>query len=167
MEQHNSKGWLNRRKLSEINRYENADEERLAIRRERQKLYDEQAANAEAAKAAQDAALVESTCRCVACGGTGRTTITKAAGIIEAMHNFGFQGYKPSRQTVIALDAIAKGNPNPPGAAVVTFSYGSISPAPGHVSPSVEITPVAVETPKAPTKGKKTVFLSDGALIED
>jgi hypothetical protein len=175
MDQYNSKGWLNRRKLANLNRFENADEERLAIRRDRQRLYDEQAANAEASKAAYDAENAMAQCACTACGGSGRLEVPKAMRVVKALHNFGFGDHTVSKAEIAALAAIAKGDPIPPGCAPISFSYGSVSPAPDHLVSAVETAPSEVVTPK-PSKGKRSelsetrnveTVTHDGFLIED
>lgn len=173
MDQHNSKGWLNRRKLANLNRFENADEERLAIRRERQKLYDAQAAVDEAARVAYEAANAAAECRCPGCGGAGRLPVPQAMRIVKGLHLVGFHDHSVTAKEIATLAAIANGQPIPPGCAPISFSYGAISPAPGHVPPAVETVPAEVTPPK-PTKGRKppvedtaTTFLLDGALVED
>lgn len=175
MDQYNSKGWLNRRKLANLNRFENADEERLAIRRERQRMYDAQDAAAEASKAAYDAENAMAQCACTACGGSGRLEVPKAMRVVKALHAFGFGDHTVSKAEIAALAALAKGEPQPPGTPVISFSYGSVSPAPSTVSVlrAPETAPVAVEGTR-PAKGKKPpvedstqAFLIDGALVED
>lgn len=92
--------------------------------------------------------------------------------VVKALHNFGFGDHKVSKAEIDALAALAKGEPQPPGTPVISFSYGSVSPAPGHVPPAVETVPTS-EPPK-PARGKKlpvedasVSFLLDGALVED
>ena len=170
---YSSRGWKNRRKLAEINSYGNADAERQAIRAERARIYAEaEETNARAAEA-YAALLAAEECACTACGGTGRLPVPKAMRVVKALHNFGFHDHVVTKAEIAALAAVAKGAPIPPGCVPVMFSYGSISPAPGHAS-RLEPAAVAAETveppkPSRPAKVMKQTedqFTADGALIE-
>ena len=167
---YSSKGWKNRRKLADLNRYENADEDRVAIRRERARIYQEaDDVNAKAAEA-QAASLAAAECTCTACGGTGRLPVPKAMRVVKALHNFGFHDHVVTKSEIAALAAIAKGESIPPGCVPISFSYGSISPTPGHTPRPESVAAETVESPK-PAKQHKPVqddaaYTLDGALIE-
>ena len=174
MDYMNSKGWSNRRKLAELNSYGNADEDRLAIRRERQRLYDEAAESNRQAAEAQAASLAAEMCACTACGGTGRLPVPQAMRVVKALHNFGFHDHVVTKAEIAALASIAKGAPLPPGVGPISFSYGSVSPASGATSlpDPAPARPEAVEiaeTPKPARKAKAAAedqFTNDGFLIE-
>lgn len=166
-----SRGWKNRRRAAEARRDELEDEGRAEIRRERQKIYDAQAAADAAAIEAQRVALQAERCACPACAGSGLVTVEVAAGLLDAWHRYKEQRYTPSRAIVAALADIAHGRPPAPGAVIVTASYGMTLPGPGMVraEPVAAVETVETQKPSRPAKVVKPSddqFTADGALIE-
>lgn len=173
----NSKGWKNRRLVAETNAYENADEKVKAIRRDRAKIYAEAEEVGRLSAEAHAAVQAASQIPCSCCAGTGTVSAPTAAAMLEAWYHYHFSDRKPSKGTVAALLAIARGEPTPPGTTPPPFSYGMTRPTPAEstATPRLDPEPVpvseTVETPKPvkPAKGLKAAeesFTHDGALIE-
>lgn len=173
----NVKGWLDRRETARSKQAHRNSDDKQAIRAERERMYQEQAEAGRQAAREREARLEAEMCQCTACGGTGRLTITKAMGVVEAMDRYGFGGYQPSKHAINALAHIARGEDAPPGSRIITFTYGSISPAPGRPeSPTQPVETIAPQTdparldnvPQKPSKAKvKAVETThDGFLID-
>lgn len=167
MDLHETRGWKNRRRLADMKRADWQDDDRAAVRAQRERMKQEADAANRAATEAADAALTAAECRCTACGGTGMVRLEKAAAIVEALHSYGFQGYRPSKAMVAALDSIARGIEVPTNLPVIAFTYGSYSPAPtGAVAPEPPASALVEPIAKPSKSSRRDSFTDDGALIE-